>query len=296
MDISNVIKSNRANISDNSIKTYTSILKNVFKKYADEGDEFNNKFFENEDHLISKLKDVKPNIRKTIYASLIAITPDKYNKKYKSAMMADAQEYKNENLKQNKTEAQNKQWLEQNEIKDKIETMKKQVKSLWNKKDLTADEYKQLQDYILICLTSGYYFPPRRSLDWVDFVIKSPDETKDNYLKGSNLVFNHYKGSTQKGQQIISLSKNPFLTILKKFIKINPHKYLLVDSNNNPMNSVKINQHLKKIFGGKGGINILRHSFISDKYPIFNVEQLKKDAEQMGSSSNMMLDTYIKKP
>ena len=85
------------------------------------------------------------------------------------------------------------------------------------------------------------------------------------------------------------------LTLIKKFIKINPHKYLLVDTQNKKMNSIKLNQHLERIWGKKAGVNIFRHSFISEKYPIFNVDELKKDAEKMGSSASMMLDTYIKK-
>jgi hypothetical protein len=97
-----------------------------------------------------------------------------------------------------------------------------------------------------------------------------------------------------KGKQIVKAPPQ-LMTILKKFIKINPNKYLLVDSQNKKMSSVKINQHLERIFNKKVGINILRHSYISNKYPIFNVQELNKDAVDMGTSPNMMIQTYIKK-
>jgi len=297
MDVSRLkedIKKNRPKITESSINTYTSILKNLFKKFHKEGDEFNINWFENEDAIIKHLKDVKPNIRKTLYSSLISITDDKHNKKYKKAMMEDAEHYRSENLKQNKTEAQEKNWVTQDDVKKKVNEMIKSVRGLWNKDDLTKQEYYKLQDLILVSLTSGIYIPPRRAVDWVDFVIKDINEKNDNYLKKDEFHFNKYKGSDKKGEQVIKVPKE-LLTLIRKFIKVNPHKYLLVDTQNKKMNSIKLNQHLERIWGKKAGVNIFRHSFISEKYPIFNVDELKKDAEKMGSSANMMLDTYIKK-
>lgn len=297
MDVSKLkedIKKNRPKISESSINTYTSILKNLFKKFHKDGDEFNINWFENEDAIIKHLKDVKPNIRKTLYSSLISITDDKHNKKYKKAMMEDAEHYRSENLKQNKTESQEKNWVTQDDVKKKVNEMLKSVRGLWNKDNLTKQEYYKLQDLILVTLTSGVYIPPRRAVDWVDFVIKDIDEKNDNYLKKDEFHFNKYKGSDKKGEQVVKVPKE-LLTLIRKFIKVNPHKYLLVDTQNKKMNSIKLNQHLERIWGKKAGVNIFRHSFISEKYPIFNVDELKKDAEKMGSSANMMLDTYIKK-
>jgi integrase len=297
MDVSKLkedIKKNRPKITESSISTYTSILKNLFKKFHKDGDEFNINWFENEDAIIKHLKDVKPNIRKTLYSSLISITDDKHNKKYKKAMMEDAEHYRSENLKQNKTEAQEKNWVTQDDVKKKVNEMMKSIRGLWNKDDLTKQEYYKLQDLILVSLTSGIFIPPRRAVDWVDFVIKDIDEKNDNYLKKDEFHFNKYKGSDKKGEQVVKVPKE-LLTLIRKFIKVNPHKYLLVDTQNKKMNSIKLNQHLERIWGKKAGVNIFRHSFISEKYPIFNVDELKKDAEKMGSSANMMLDTYIKK-
>jgi len=297
MDVSKLkedIKKNRPNISQNSINTYTSILKNIFKKYHSGDDDFNINWFENEDAIIKHLKDVKPNVRKTLYSSLIAITDDKHNKKYKKAMMDDAEHYRSENLKQNKTEAQEKNWVSQEDVKKKVVEMMKSARGLWNKENLTKQEYQKLQDLILVSLTSGIFIPPRRAVDWVDFVIKDIDDKTDNYMIKDEFHFNKYKGSDKKGEQIVKIPK-PLLLLLKKFKRINPHKYLLVDTQNKKMNSIKLNQHLERIWGKKAGVNIFRHSFISEKYPIFNVDELKKDAEKMGSSANMMLETYIKK-
>jgi integrase len=288
------IKINRPKITDNSIKTYISILKNIFVKYHDEDDEFNIHWFENEKKLINKLKDVPPNIRKTLYSALIAINDNKHNQLYKKQMMIDAEHYKSENLKQNKSEAQKENWVTQDEIKKKFDEMFKNIKGLWTKPDLNKYEYQKLQDLILVALTSGIFIPPRRAIDWCEVVIKDIDDKNDNYISRGKFYFNKYKGSDKKGQQIVEIPK-PLLLLLKKFIRVNPNKYLLVDSQNKKMNSSKINQHLERIWGKKSGVNIFRHSYLSEKYPIYNVEELKKDAENMGTSSNMILNTYIKK-
>lgn len=290
------IKQNKPAISESSLKTYVSILRNLFKKYGKEN-EFNIKWFSDETSRLKDIEEVKPNIRKTLLAALIAITPEAHNKKYKKNMMESAQEVQQDNLKQEKTEAQSKNWIEQDELLNKFNEMKKSVKSLWNKSPLTKSEYMKLQDLILVLITSGLMIPPRRSKDWSEFKIKNIDISKDNFMKGNKLYFNTYKGSDMKGQQIIEFpsDKKDLVMIFKKFHKLNPYDYLLVDSQNKKMNSVKINQYLEKIFNKKISVNIFRHSFISSKYPINQVAELTKDAQDMGSSVNMMLNTYIKK-
>jgi len=295
MDFSDHIKANRPQISENSIKTYNSILNSLFKKFSNEGDQLNVEWFHNEDNLINKLKDLPANIRKTLFSALISVSPNDKNKKYKMAMMSDAQKYREDMLNQTKTPQEEKNWVSQDEIKTKFDEMKKEVRGLWNKPNLTKGEYKQIQDFILLCLTSGVFIPPRRSLDWVNFKIKNINTDTNNYLDKNNLVFNAYKGSQQKGQQVINIKGNPLLNLLKKFIKINPFEYLIVDSNGGAMSAIKINQHIKKIFNGKSGINIFRHSYLSDKYKMTQMKELNEDAKQMGTSPQMILNQYVKK-
>jgi hypothetical protein len=276
------------------MKTYKSILSNLYKKFGDSDSDMNIDFFNDQDSILRSLSSIKPSSRKTILSALVSITDDSNNDKYKKAMMDDISIYKKDNLKQEKTDAQRQNWITQDEIKKVYDDMIKQTKLLWNKKDLSKHEYQKLQDVIILALTTGLYIPPRRSLDWTMFVIKDIDTDNDNYMKRGKFYFNHYKNSNMKGQQTISIPpKLSFL--LKKFIKHNTNKYLLNDSYGRQMTSTKLNQHLERIFKKKVGVNILRHSFISNKYPIFNVEELKKDATDMASSVDMMLNTYIKK-
>ena len=79
-------------------------------------------------------------------------------------------------------------------------------------------------------------------------------------------------------------------SILNKYIKVNKNEYLLFDSNNNKLTSVKLNQRLTKLFNGRHtGINIFRKTYLTTKYGnmINEQDKMKEDFAKMGSSSKM---------
>jgi len=287
------IKDNKPNIGTSSLTTYTSILKNIWKKYGK--DDFNIKWFADEEARLKDLEEVKPNIKKTMLSALISITKDAHNKKFKKVMMDSAQLVQANNLKQEKTEKQSENWITQEDLLTKFNQLKKEVKPLWTKGTLNKLEYLKLQELILLMITSGLMIQPRRSKDWSEFKLKNITD-KDNYIKGNKLYFNTYKGSEAKGLQIVEVEadKKPQLALFKKFIKLNPYDYLLTDSKGNKLNSVKINQYLEKLFGKKISINIFRHSFLSEKYPA-QLAEMTSDAKNMATSVGTIINQYLKK-
>ena len=77
----------------------------------------------------------------------------------------------------------------------------------------------------------------------------------------NNLVFNTYKTSTQKGQQIIKIPK-PLKSVLTKYIKLIDDKsdYLLFNNKFQQLSTPNLNIKLNKIFGGRNiSVNMLRH-------------------------------------
>ena len=93
------IADKRATLSDSSITTYTSILKNLYKKvFGDE--DYDLSKFDNSDKVIGFLQDVAPNKRKTILSALVIIT-DK--KAYRDLMAEDVKAYNKEISKQIKS-------------------------------------------------------------------------------------------------------------------------------------------------------------------------------------------------
>ena len=157
------------------------------------------------------------------------------------------------------------------------------------------NDLQAIQNYIILCLLGGMFIAPRRSLDYTEFVIKDIDKDKDNYLDKTELVFNRYKTAKFYDEQRVSIPKE-LLTILKKWIKNNDTEYLLFDSNGSKLTSVKLNQRLNKIFGKKASVNLLRHSYLTDKFgdEIERSKKMSEVAENMGTSSAQVIGTYIK--
>lgn len=282
MSIIETLKNNRPELSKQSINTYESILRNLSNKL------FNNENVENfhkTTKILKYLKTIANSTRKTILSALYVITE---NEKYKKYMLEDIVEYNKEIDKQEKTETQKNNWITETEINDKLEKLKKEADIAYK-----SDDKQKIQQYIILCLLSGKYIPPRRSLDYTEFKIKNITNN-DNFIKGNKFYFNKYKGSDKKGQQVV-LIPSELKKILSKWIKFNKTDYLLFDSKNNKLSSVKLNQRLNLIFGKKISINALRHSYLTENYKE-NQEQFEKlnNTMKMMGSSILQTKTYIK--
>lgn len=291
-----LLKKGKPNISNSSLKTYTSLLRSLYYKKHEKGSEIKPDWFENQDEIIELLKDKACSSRKTIYAALIAITDN--NEKYKKALMEDGKEYDKVIQKQEKTPSQAENWEDYSKIKEVYETMYSKVKSLLNSKDkLTNKEFNTLQDFIILSLTSGYWIPPRRSLDWIALKIRNINKQEDNYIEKGHFIFQKYKTSKFYNEQMVEIPKGLKL-ILTKWIKVNPSEYLLVDkpeADGKPLSNVRITQKLNKIFDKKISTSMLRHIFLSDKLKdIPKLEELQQLATDMGHSISEQLE-YIKK-
>ena len=285
------ISKKRPTLSKSSLTTYASILKNIYKRVFGDG-ELDFKKFDEVDDVMKYLKDIPANRRKTMLSALVIIT-DK--KPYRDLMLEDVRTYNAEIHKQIKSETQQDNWVETDDVKKVFEELKSNADLLYKKKNLTQTDLQQIQSYILMALLGGMFIPPRRSKDYVDFSIKDIDKDKENYLDKNKMVFTSYKTAKTYGTQMVDVPP-PLKKILTKWISVNPTKYLLFDTNMNKLSSVKLNQRLNKIFGEKKiGINALRHTYLTDKYgeTIKTNNALANDMSQMGSSMGMA-NTYIK--
>jgi integrase len=210
-------------------------------------------------------------------------------------MLEDVRDYNKEIHKQEKTPEQEESWVSTNQVKDIWEALKKDADLLYKKKSLKPSDLQQIQSYIILSLLGGIFIPPRRSKDYVDFVIKDVNKEKDNFLEKNKMFFNSYKTAKTYGQQVVEIPK-PLQSILKKWISVNPTTHLLFDVNMNALSSVKLNQRLNKIFDEKKvSVNQLRHTYLTNKFG-HTIEQkntIANTMSEMGSSSGM-LETYVK--
>jgi hypothetical protein len=288
-EIKNLIIKKRSHLSPQSVKTYTSILSNLYKNIF--GLNYDESNFDNTKKILEYLNGLEPNKRKTILSALVIIT-DKES--YRKQMLEDIGDYNKEQSLQVKSEKQNDSWLSNDEIKFLYNRLEKNFKAIMRKESYSMKDLQEIQNYIIISLLGGVFIPPRRSKDYVDFKIDNVNKEKDNYLQKNKMIFNSYKTAKTYGQQILEVPK-PLLKILKIWLEINPTEYLLFDSNENQLSNVKLNQRLNSIFDKKASVNQLRHTYLSDKYQ-HTIEENKKmseDFKQMGSSMGQQ-KIYIK--
>ena len=292
MDLIEVLKKKRPNLSDGSLKTYKSILTNVYKKCYPNDDEMDLDNFDKVDVIMEHLKEVPFSKRKTTLAALVVVTG---NKDYNKQMMLDIGEYNDKQILKQKDGKFAENMISKQEVEDILKKYEKETKPLFKKEKLTMDDYQKIQNYILLCLTGGIFLAPRRSLDW-KMKIKNYDAEKDNYvdLKKKEFVFNNYKTVKFHGSQTEPIPK-PLLSILKKWIAILPDDmdYLLFDNRGGALTPSQITHRLNIIFDKKISTSMLRHIFLSDKFGNVNLKDLTDTAEAMGNTPLQALK-YVK--
>jgi len=292
MDLKDVIKAKRPNLSDGSLRTYKSILTNLYRKCYPDDDEIKLDKFDDEKHVMEHLKEIPYKNRKTTLAALVVLTG---NKEYNKVMMSDIKEYSDNQLLQKK-EGKFENMIDISEVETILKKAEVEAKHLYKKEKLDMGDFQKIQNYILLALTGGIYMPPRRSLDWI-MKYKNYDAEKDNYidLKKKQFVFNEFKTKKTYGSQTETIPK-PLLVILKKWINVLPNdmEYILFDNKAKPLTPSQITHRLNTIFDKPISTSMLRHIFLTSKFADVNLKELTDTAKSMGNSPQMALE-YVKK-
>lgn len=293
MSLAELIKSKKEGISESSVKTYVSLLKSLYYMKHDKGSDINHKWFNNQDEIIELLKEKPASSRKTTYSALVSVAED--CDKYRKNMMEDGAAYNKHISSQTMSDTQKENWKSFDEVKKIYESTYAKVKPLLNTTDeLNKKDYNSLMDFIILSLTCGYWIPPRRSQDWVDFKVKNFNPKEDNCIIKGNFVFNKYKTAKFYHEQLVEIPKGLKL-IISKWVKITRGDYLISDQVGKQLTNVKLSQRLNKIFDGlKISTSMLRHIYLSDKLKdVPKLQELQKLAADMGHSLKEQME-YVK--
>ena len=300
MDFTDDLKKLKPNMSVNSIKTYNSLLRSVYKNVFGNINDVQIKKFSDHKSVMAFLNEKSFGTRKTYLAALVCIAPDVAE--YKKQMMSDIKEYNDETSKSELTTKLETSAINEEEIDALVAKLKRDADILYKKKSPRLADLMDIQNYIIISLYYGHIVP-RRSTDYVSMKYQNYDTEKDNYvdLKKSKLVFNKYKtaqkmGKELKGEQTLDIP--PALKkILTKWIALIPKEIdtLFFNSNLEPLSNVTLNQRLNSLFGGPKGVNSLRHLYLTSKYKQLMIanEDMAEDMEAMGSSK-AQASVYVK--
>ena len=288
--IKETIKKNRPNISESSVKTYCSIVSNLYKymKKTQDLDGCVEYLTKHPKEVLEYLKDKDGSKRKTQLASLVVLTEKHPStvELYRKQMLDDAHKYNDKEKDQEKTETQKENWISQDELRQIYNDLDKDNRPLLSKTSLKPQEFQRLQNFVILSL---YVLqPPRRLQDYTEMRLKGEGKEKDNYIAKTKFIFNKYKTAKAHGKEEVSI--NPKLKfILDKWKKLNPHDWLLVGITDNKFSSSQLQQRLNSILGKKASVNILRHSFLSDKYKDIDIRDMEKTAEAMGHSKEQAM-------
>jgi hypothetical protein len=304
MTLLEVFKSNRPDLSQGSLRTYVSILKNLALqmniKLETPKDVINNY-----KSIVNHLKDVPPKNRKTRLSALVVFI-DKENDNaasnasnaFRHQMTDDGKESDKIDLKQELTSRQKEGMMSWEEVMKKYNDLEKEVSPLLKKEKLDKHQFNKVQMYVI--LSCMLLIPPRRSLDWVAFKLRNYDKTNDNYFmlekRKPFFIFNVYKTAKKKGQQKEEIPTKLW-KILQCWNKLNPHDYLIMNSKqSSEINATQLTNMLYQFFDKPLSTSLLRHIYLSNKYKDMPaLKEMMETADNMGQQDIMTALKYVKK-
>lgn len=291
MDIAKVIRENRPNVTDSTIKTYTSVLRSIFKNAYHKDKEMSLEKFKHNAAIHEHLMEFPVATRKTKLAALVVLTGDP---EYSRMMADDRKEVDENNMKQKKNDKQEEGMISMDEVAEIYKDADANARVYLMKKKMDTLDLMQIQKWILLSLTTGLFIAPRRSADWM-MKWRNYDEEKDNYvdIKNGNFVFNHFKTVKIYGKQIVEIPKGLKVN-LNKWFKVNPTDYVLFDKDMKPLTSSQVTHKLNDIFKKNISTSMLRHIFLTHKFGNVNLQEIADVAQAMGTSGDEALQ-YVKR-
>ena len=245
------IKTSRPNLKESSIKLYINNIKKLNRQINDQDKLVSISFLLNKKKVDEKLEDKSLSTIKTYYASIIVIlksmdknnTMDKIIEEYSTHMIALQEKYKKNEINQIKSQKQEKNWVDYEEMISILNNYRKKInyEKIPLKIELNKNEFNLLQEYLILMLYLGDQnnHPPVR-LDFAGMKIINFDaynklEKKDlNYLviKSRNnkfFDFNDFKTMDKFKNGVINISSK-INKILNIWLKFNKSNYLLLNS------------------------------------------------------------------
>ncbi len=262
------IRSLRPNVSDKTVITYASLLFNLWKQSPSKGEEISPEWFrEHVDEVMHILSSKTPQSRKTNLAAIVVYLNKEGTEKYSDKMMSDMKTVNEENAKQVMTQKQQDNWMNYPDVVSLWNEQYKHIKPLLAKDENRPQDLKDLVQFMAFTLTSGIFFPPRRS-EWTTVKTRNYNPETDNYLdlKHNRFVLNQYKTAKNYGKAEVEFPKE-FRAILLKYLKhCNSGDYLIHGAGGQPFTPTRLAQVLNRVFGKAISVSMLRHIYLSYKF------------------------------
>lgn len=315
MDLDKIIKQVKPNISESSLKAYKGNL-NILNKSINNNSEIKSLDFLKDPKKIMDILEKKAMSTKKNYlvAVIVALQSDKdkyqniidiYNKNISELQDKILDNYDNNE----KSEKQEANWIEYDEVKKLVTKYKKEANPILKYKltnKYTNKDLQKVQDYLLLALYSGKFFPPVRN-DYIMEIINDDEAMDDdkNYLViGKNyikFVFREFKTKKSSEDREVLIKNKELIDLIMRWIEITNSDNLLINiKDKQPMTPNGITKNLNRIFQKEYGKNIstslLRSIYISHMYDNnkMSIKDKKKLANEMMHSVKTATTVYDK--
>lgn len=261
-------------------------------------------FLKDTEGISKKIATYAENTQKALYStitSVLSLYKDKPTYKtaytyYHDKMMGKAKDMKEAGADTSEKTAKEKQnWIDWKDVQERSTALRTEVDKFINQKHITPEQFNVLIHYVVLSLYTEVQ--PRRNQDYLDmYVVKrwnAEMPTDKNYLDlaTKHFIFNKYKTQKKYGQQKLPIPE-PLFKVIQMYIKHHPlvkgnktkttEYRFLVSADGSPLVAVNaITRILNRVFGKKVGSSMLRHSFLSSKY---DIKEMETDANAMGHS------------
>ena len=308
MDILETAIDSKRNIKANSLVAYLTSIKKLHGGIV--GGEFEDlDFLDDTDKVLewlsNKALSTQKNYIAAIIVSLDAMNGDHENDElietYRGIFDKIQERFIEDYDSGEKSKRQEKNWVSMIELKKAMARVKLEVtdRGILKKTILNNKELMLLQRYVITNLYLTPENPPTR-LDYAPMEVISaanhksldPDEEEQqNYLvvtsrNVKHFHFNEYKTSATYGENIIKVGKK-LNSVLNIWLKFNTTDSLLLNTRGGPLSPNGLGKQIKLAFISTGkdvSVNILRHVFLSEKYPREEEDEREADAKMMGHS------------
>jgi hypothetical protein len=285
MDFTPLLVAAKPGAKPNTIKTYNTVLKTIYKKIWGETDAPDIENFRNTEAVFRHTRDDPIQTRKTKLSAIMALTPMTV---YREKIFEDSQQHKKLTEASIMTQKLEVAEITPEEMASVVARVKTNAEATYKKTELTMRDLQDIQNYIIVSLYHGH-IPPRRAIDFTEMVLRPEDPELENYIdmRKSKFVFNRYKTAGTYGTQEIAIPPE-LKKIIKRWIKLIPDdvEYLLFNSKREPLTAVTLNQRLNEIFGPTKGVNSLRHFYLTQHHAdtIRGEDRLANEMTAMGSN------------
>ena len=304
-----LIKKNRPNVKETTIKMYVSNLLKLMKLFDLEDLTFLKDINKVEDKLKNLHYTTRRNYLNAIIVYLLAKDKeDKLIEEYVDIRDKLNKQYEDEQATGVISDKQKENFVDISEINNMINEMNKEIKDkkIKTKETLTAKDKNLLMVYTLYNIYTR--IPLRNDLAGMIVINKreynkltDKQKEENNYLvinkNNMYMVLNQYKTSSKYKELNIDIPKD-LERLLRQYIKINGMGVLFKSSTGKPITRNALSQLLlkwsKKYMGKSISTTMLRKSYLSSKYGKMK-EELEADNVVMGHSKGVAMNTYIKK-